>query len=576
MTWDVERNRFGSNPCNVVEIDFDLCQNVYGISPCTATEANKCYNTFKTCRDKTNFIKIIKTYRFSDILLDPDADSFPSLISVKTSPTRIDPAKGLGVRASVTIQIMDHTHSDSGIDPYLSTRTYDPSTQGTFWGRLIARNRYYIGRPIRIITGYLVNGIYDEDNFKISHFVIERIEGPDSKGIVTVTAKDPLKLADDERTQVPAVTKGLLTSDITSGSSTFTVTATTGSAYGSSGTVQIDDEMINYTRSTDTFTIASRAVYGTVSADHDTGGKVQECAVFDDVDAIDIIYTILTDYAGIDVSLIDLTAWTAESDVWMANAQMNVIIGTPEGATSVVNSIAQQAGCYLWWDEREQLIQLKAIRPATWGEVHTLNDDENILDSTTKVTEKPDERISQVWVYYGKTSPVLDDKAENYRTVYVKVDADAETAFEYGQSKVKVIFCPYIPESNTAQPQAIANQYLDKFRDNPRYLTIQLDAKDADVWAGTPVQLTSRLVQSITGAYQTLNMLVIEAKEIKAGSRYELILAESYFQGRYCYIMRDDALDFEEATIEDRNTGGFICDTATELMSDSSDPYKIV
>jgi hypothetical protein len=576
MTWDAERKKLGRSPCTVVEIDLDFCSRTYGVAPCTATAADKCYNTFKTCRDKPNFGRTSKTYRFSDLVLDPYHEAFPSLNKVSSSPTRIDPAKGLGVRASVTIQITDHTHSDSGIDPYVTSRAYTPLKQGTFWGRLLARNRYYLGRPIRIKRGYLVDGEYIEANFQTSAFVVEKIDGPTSKGVVTITAKDPLKLADDDRTQVPAVTEGLLTSEILAGSTTFTVTTGKGAQYNSSGTVAIDDEFITYTRIGDTFTITGRASDGTTQDDHDTGSKVQDCRRYANVAAHQIIYNILVYDAGISASFIDWSAWNAEATTWMANALMTTVIEKPTGANSLVNQIAQQAGCYLWWDERAQKIQLRAIRPATWGEVHELNDFEHILENSTSVTEKPDERISQVWAYYGKTVPNLDDKPENYRVVFVKVDADAESEAEYNQSKVKVIYCPFIPATNPSQPIAIANQYLDKFKDNPRYLTLKVDAKDADVWTGSPVRVQTRLVQSPNGAVETLNMLVLEAKEVDAGTSFQLVLTESYFQGRYCYIMPNDAHIFTEASDIEKNTGGYICDTSTELMSDGSEGYKIV
>jgi hypothetical protein len=576
MTWDTERSRFGRSPCTVVEIDLDYCARTYGVAPCTATFATKCFNTFGTCRDKPNFSKTVKTYIFSDMLLDVGHQAIPSLQKVVSSPTRIDPSKGMGVRAAVTVTLTDHTHSDIAVDPYVATRPYNPTTQGTFWGRLLARNRFYLGRPIRIKTGYLIDGVYDEANFLTSAYVIEKITGPDSKGMVVITAKDPLKLADDDRVQVPPVTDGLLTSAIVGGSTTFTVASGKGTQYGASGTVAIGDEFINFTRSGDTFTITGRAVDGTTTDDHDIGDKIQLCVRYTATAAHAIIYDILVTRAGISSGFVDYSAWTTEAGTWMANAIFTHTLSTPTGAANLVNDIAKQAGCYLWWDERAQKIQLRAIRPATWGEVRSLNDDDSIIENSTKVDEKPEERVSQVWVYYGKTIPNLDNSPENFKSVFANVDADAESAFEYNQQKVKAFFCEWIPYTNVSQPVSIASQYLDKYRDNPRYVTVKIDAKDADIWTGTPVRINTRLLQNPDGSTATLNMQVMQAKEVDRGTSFELVLAESFFQGRYCYVMRDDAPDYENASENDRNTGGYICVTATEQMSDGSEGYKIV
>ena len=47
----------GREPVQIVEIRQPRCKNVYGSSPCTASGGPdvKCYNTFGTCQDPSNF-----------------------------------------------------------------------------------------------------------------------------------------------------------------------------------------------------------------------------------------------------------------------------------------------------------------------------------------------------------------------------------------------------------------------------------------------------------------------------------------------------------------------------------------
>ena len=77
----------------------------------------------------------------------------------------------------------------------------DPDLRGSFWGKLLARNKFWEGRRVDILTGYLDadTGAYDPANFIRRTYVIEAIAGPDRAGKVSLVAKDPLKFADSNR-----------------------------------------------------------------------------------------------------------------------------------------------------------------------------------------------------------------------------------------------------------------------------------------------------------------------------------------------------------------------------------------
>jgi hypothetical protein len=578
MTWAAERIKLGRQPVTVFEIDLDFCANTYGTAPCTATYATKCFNTFSTCRDIPNFVKTTKTYRFSNLLLDAASGSIPSLVSVTYAPTKIDPANGLGNRASVSIVLTDHTHSDVGIDPYLSTRTYNPLTQGTFWGRLLARNKYYLGRVVRIKSGYLTAaGAYDAANFTTGVYVIDKIDGPNSKGQITITAKDVLKLADDDKAQVPKPTLGLLTSSLaSSGGGTFSITTGQGTNYAASGTVLIDSELITYTRSADVFTIVSRSTDGSTIAAHSVGSKVQDCVRYTATLAYNIVYDILVNKVGVPSAFIDKTAWDAEAATWMTDTSFSSVLSKPTGATTLITDLAQQGTFYIWWDERSQLIQLKAIRPETYANIKTLDDTSGVIADSAVVTMLPQDRLSQVWVYYGLTDQTKSatDPA-NFSVLKVQADLGAEGSLQYGQQAIAQYFSRWMPAGNPNPAALVTSRALLKYRDTPRQIKVTVDAKDADIWTGNTVKFTSNAVQDATGAPSSITMQVIQAQEIIPGTTYELLLTDAYFSGRYCYIMANGSPDFPHATDVQVNNGGFISDNSG-LMSDSSPGYKIV
>lgn len=224
----------GKQPVQIVELQIQSCANVYASSPCQAvlgvTGADRCYNTFGTCQAQDNFVLQTIKYRFSTVRVDGmqvagDPPIFPTLKSVKTAPTVLMPGKGLGVRSSVTVTIIDHPWSDQFTDKYVAQRAYDPEAQGTFWGRWITRNRFYQNRVMKIYTGFLTEaGTYDLANFKVREYIITTISGPGANGAVTITAKDPLRMVDDDRQKWPIASTVLLRTAINTTATAIDVT----------------------------------------------------------------------------------------------------------------------------------------------------------------------------------------------------------------------------------------------------------------------------------------------------------------------------------------------------------------
>lgn len=106
----------------VLELDMDSCANVFGQAPCTATGV-PCYNTFNTCKDRPNFIKTVKTYKFGSRGLSVPGELVrPYITSVSTAPTEIKPGTGLSIRSKTQINLTDETDNDAEMDPYVGSR----------------------------------------------------------------------------------------------------------------------------------------------------------------------------------------------------------------------------------------------------------------------------------------------------------------------------------------------------------------------------------------------------------------------------------------------------------------------
>ncbi len=525
----------------------------------------------------------VTTYRFSNLVLppssDPDFIAIPAVDSVSLAPTVIDPINGIGKRASVMVSLNDFPHSDIGVDPYVSLRSYDPSTRGTYWTKLLARNPYYQNRIIRVKIGYLVDGeAPDADNFQTRLYLLQRIEGPDTQGMIRVTAQDPLKLLDDARAKGPVPNTGTLLADISEVDfAAQLIPAGIGDAeYPTSGVMVMGQELAAFTRVGDAVTFTSRGANYTAAIAHQAGEPMQAAMVYSGQSITEVLYDLLVNRAGISSSYIDLDAWNEEVDTWLADYEIGTIVVKPTGLAQLVGELAQQCLFYIWWDERTHFINLKAIRPVHNETVPTLTDASNVLADTQSVTDKPDDRKTQYWIFFGQKNPLEDlAKSWNYFAVVVAPDADAESTAEYGDSRIGLVFSRWLPATSRSEAERLSLRLLNRYRDNPKLYAFKLDAKDSSIWTGDVVEATIRSVVDFTGAPAPSQMQVLQVSETKPGSEYQYTLQDTQFKGRYAFWAPDDEGDYLAVSEADRERYAFWADDA-EVMSDGAEGYRFL
>jgi hypothetical protein len=585
----VDENTLGREPITIVEIDIDFCTLTYGTSPCTASVGTtgdfKCYNTLTTCQDTENYDKGSLTLRFctqSRYFPSPSEDELyiPIVEGVSSNPTEINISNGsndlqpLGKRASVSIRMRDIPYNDARVDKYISDRGFDPIDKSTFWAKFLARNQYYQNRALRVRDGYIGETV---SSMRTRNYVIDKINGPDSSGRVTIVAKDILKLAEDKRAQAPAASTGVLDAAITDSATSATLSPSGVGAdeYPSSGKVRINNEVMSFTRSSDTLTL-TRAQNNTEGAAHDEGDTVQLCLEYDD-DRVDIIMEdLLTTYAGVDASYIDTTDWADEASTWLSGASFDTVITEPTGVTTLLGELSEQGGCFIWWDDVNQEIRFKAVRPVNQDTVTDITEDSNIIAESFKVTQKPDERLSQVWLYYSMVDYTESlSEASNFNVLLANVDLDKEGTDQYGEKRVAVIYSRWLTSANSAEALNVTSRKLASYSDNPKYYQFDVDAKDRALEVGDVARLTHRSIVDAQGDKTTQLVQVISREEVDAGHRIRYKTQVFGFIGRFAFVMADSANDFPDATDDEKDSGGYIC-TDSGLMSDGSEGYKII
>jgi len=520
---------FAREPLQVVEIIQPLCSRTFGTAPCLAT-GSRCWNTDETCKfitalDLTDQIVMRFVAPAANRTLPSGfqpGTAIPALMSVDTSPTVLNVGAGnediqpLGLRAVAEVVIKDFPSNDVGFDPYLSTRTYDPVTRGSFWSKWLARNPYHVGYVLRVYDGYFGD---DLSAMIKREYSIEKIDATRSQ--VRITAKDILRKVTDTKVTAPALSPGALSLSLFSGATSFQVAGATLDDYPASGLLRINNEIVSYTAralvsGNVEFTGVTRGLLGTVASGHNQFDRVQRVVSYVETPVSDIIYDLLTTWGGIPAAYIDKPAWDQEQAEWRELYKFTAYLTDPVEVQRLLGELCQQGLVNIWWDERVQKIIYRAQRPNFAP--NTLTQEGHLVSDSVVIEERPERRASQVYVYYGLRTPIssLGDKASfAYAEAFIDVDKERQ----YGEPAVREIFCRWV---NTAViARTLASAYLLRFRDVRRYITFDLTAKDiASCWTGDVLQIKHFLRVDATGAELIQPWLITSAETVEQGHRY--------------------------------------------------------
>lgn len=572
-----EASTSGREPIVYVEIDQDFCERTYGTAPCNAqvgvTGARRCFNTLATCQWRSAWLRGTKTLRFTNRQDAPDRSAIPSVVSVDAAPTVLNPggagsrAGPLGQRASVAITFQDHPDTDALTDPYYSVGIAplwnDIRERGTFWTRWLVRNPYHVNRVVRIRTGYIGQELHE---FTTRTYLIDRIDGPDAGGRVTLRAKDILRLADDDKAVAPKVSSGMLIEDFpdTGGPGYLRVTGAPAADYPAPGWVRVGREIFVYSSVTTIsgseirLNITGRAQYNTEAKAHKAGDRVQWCFVVQDSRIDTLVRQLLVNFANVPLAYIDIPAWQQERDDWLASFNVWAEITEPTGVRQLLAELAEQCQFLLWWDERAQKIRFEAFKPLDGLSVAHFTDDEHIVAGSVRMRADPGIRASQVWVFYGVTDPTERIDADtNYRRVLVRADLDAESPDQYGEPIIYKIHSRWL--TTEAQALNAATRILDRRRDPPRTVTIEADAKDAGTWTGDVIDVTHRGIVDFEGLPVTTRFQITSAEEVEPGHRvrYELQSYTFALGVRSAFWMAHDAPAYASASPTEKARGAW-------------------
>jgi hypothetical protein len=274
------------------------------------------------------------------------------------------------------------------------------------------------------------------------------------------------------------------------------------------------------------FSGLTRGALNTTAASQSLNARVQRVLAYIDTPFSDIIYDLLTVWGEIPAGFITKPDWDAEFDEWRSLYRFTGYVTEPTDVDRLVGELCQQGLANVWWDERVQKIIFRAQRPNFAP--RTLTQEGDIVADSFVVTENPKDRCSQVYVYFNPRSPVLNLTDKNsFANAEAFIDVDKER--QYGETKVKEIFCRWVPTNVIAR--TLGQAYLLRFRDVRKEISFTLTAKDiTDAWTGTVLQLRHFLLADFTGLERVSPWIITSAETVEQGALYRFI-AESNESG---------------------------------------------
>jgi len=481
------------------------------------------------------------TLRFSErsksSRLPETLQTIPSLTGASNKPAQLsvggtnENISALGSRDELSATFQDHPYSDFLTDPYRDQRTYDPESQGTFWGKWEARNIYRQGFPVRKVSGYeLEGGGFERTN--VYNYIVEKSEGPSSSGKFTLFGYDILQALRADRAVFPAASNGRLSADITDTATTLTMQPVdVGEEYPDAFRCIIGGEGFDVTRSGDVLTFdgtgspaTQRGLYGGAE-DHSEDDTVQVVAQFDAIQIHNIAFDLITTAIPALEGNIPKDKWDSLADDFLPRLY-SADITEPTGVEDLLAELTKTAPIYFYADVRTNRIELEVIREPSQVAIN-LTENAQLIGDSISLKEYPKERIDEVWIYYRIRNAAEDiDDEENYSQRFILVNPQEQD--RRGRRSIKRIYTRWIEAGARDTAEEIAQAYISRFQNPPVRVSFDLDARQGDIWLGNVANLVSRQKQDLFGNDRSdLNYQIIQAQESKDGHQFSYV-AQSY------------------------------------------------
>jgi hypothetical protein len=579
MAFNDIKRQSGRIACTIFEIDLDI--NDPSLDAEFAANPSS-YGTPKTTNDVRAWLDgSVRTYRYSDQYI-ANLDCFPNLRSAKSNPPKANPGIDIGFRATASIDIDDFETNDA----YEVQGLYaDRRVTGSHFAKLFARN-FVKNRPARIKRGYLVDGVYDEANFQIEHYIIDQYQGPTLSGRADFDLVDVLALTNGINAKAPETTNATLNAAIDSAVTTITANLESGlsaadieakfGANGATGYLAIGNEYMGYTVTSATgvapvVMTVDRAEYGTAPSEHSVNATVQRAIAWDGANIITILDDLFRNHTDIDETYIPAAEWAALAAGELSLFELTNIITKETEVKKLINELIQIAGLTMYVDVVERAIKIVAT-PNFDTPVITFDSVEHYEIGTLKVMNDFDRLVTRQLVRWAPRD--YSNTEDNNWTKTFRVAAILEELPDRlgVKSDGKEVISRWLPNTVNGNQIAtgIAQRNVARFSQVPQRVAFEVDSKyvgtlenSQRMWIGSVFSAITPAKVFCNGAFQS-QILTCQCTSVSAGRRPDKWMIEGvsyqanippnadYYiaPGEYLDYVLSDEFDFSATGVE--------------------------
>jgi hypothetical protein len=321
---------------------------------------------------------------------------------------------------------------------------------------------------------------------------------------------------------------------------------------------------------------------------HGAGEVVQQCWLWTAERIDTLVYFLLNDVAGIDPAYLPLADWTAAIDEGFQSWTFSTLLSQPIAVKDLLDEITKHS-ILIWWNERDQEVQLKGLRfQQLIGP--QINDENAIIADSVGVADDTSGIVTRFLHYFGQTWPLADRTLlQSFRAIDVRADATAESGNSYGKPSILELRSRWLRVADQGVAVEISQIIIRQYSSLRRVITWEMDPKDDSFWVGSTVGVSTGYVQDFTGAPAQANYLITQAEEVWTGAGFRLryTALEQYSLVRTGLITPDADIDppygafpdYTPASNDIKNRYAFISpDTPATgpQFSDGTPAYQIV
>lgn len=625
MAYVNELAKISRIPCQYVKISFNECANTFGSSPCVAT-GDPCYNTYPTCKDRTNYNITERYYHFTsnDTPLPLQIGERPYVKKVKALPTEIK--EELTINQRMYVDMYDEpdydilkaqsawllTEAGEGIITESGTALAAEGLEvfstayRSYWKKLLARHTDWYNRTIEFYEGFVVATNLSTANFKRTFLgKIKNIELSGNE--VKIEAVDNLTNLND--IYYPTPTKDVtLKKALSAGVFKLKVTNPQNLA---TGYVSIGEEIVlvsEISTITGKCVITSNGDFQTPATDHGKGAAVQQCAWITPQNPFDIMLHLLATSASIAATSIDTAAFEAVKTWPGRECYFTQLIPSPVPVSDLYYDLLKMTGCYSWIDDNQKITigrQYLKMSTTPWQEI---TDSAHIVEHTDKIGLEADNAITQLTLKWDGYVNMAQEQQKKYRKLHPKstsqftrsaiyTDTFMEASAQYGQRFDETIETLWLHTSNSyptsdvgydpstdssatnlyypTKVEDYANNFAKRYvlwkSQGKRVYDIDLELKDATLAVGEQILVSGDIMLDSSGDPLAKVPCFIRKKETKENWHQALTMED--YGARVGLIAPDSQVDYTSA-LASQIEYGFISDTCN-YMSNGDRGYVI-